>query len=118
MKNEFETQADSQIGVEGAKRFLEYGLTINGNSKWSTVKGLLESQLSKVEELINKGGRRTDQDIDKIFEPVLAAKKGGGGKTKISSNVLFDDKVNSMGFEPPTPEQSRAPSKASGAKKA
>ena len=112
LKNEFETQADSQIGAEGAKRFLEYGLTVNGNSKWSTVKGLLEGQLSKVEDLISKGGRRTE--IDKIFEPVLGAK--GGGKTKIAQTVLFDDKVN-MGFEPPTPEQSRASSKTSGSTK-
>jgi hypothetical protein len=119
LKKEFETQSESLIGAEGAKRFLEYGLTVNGNSKWSTVKGLLvgqlskEGQKSKVDELIDKGGRKNE--MDKIFEPVLGAK--GGGKTKISQNVLFDDKVNSMGFEPPTPEQSRAPSKTSGAKR-
>lgn len=119
LKNEFDTKADSLIGVEGAKRFLEYGLTVNGNSKWSTAKSLLVSQLSKegqkskVDELVDKGGRRTE--MDKIFQPVLGAK--GGGKTKISSNVLFDDKVNGMGFEAFTPDQSRAPSKASDAKK-
>jgi hypothetical protein len=68
-----------------------------------------EGQKSKVDELVDKGGRRTE--MDKIFEPVLGAR--GGGKTKISSNVLFDDTVNGMGFEAPTPEQSRAASKAS-----
>ena len=115
MKNEFDTQPESIIGAKGAERFLEYGLTVNGHCKWSTVKGLLENQLSKEEELINKGGRRKESEIDKIFEPVLVAK--GGGKTKISQNVLFDDKVNSMGFEPPTPQQSRASSKTSVAKK-
>ena len=113
LQNEFKTQAESLIGAKGAERFLEYGLTVNGNSKWSTAKTLLEGQLSKVEELINKGGRKNE--MDKIFEPVLGAK--GGGKAKISSNVLFDDKVNSMGFEPPTPEQSRALSKVSDGKK-
>jgi hypothetical protein len=115
LKKEFDTQADSQIGVKGAERFLEYGLTINGNSKWSTVKKLLESLSKSTEDLINKGGRKMGE-IDKIFQPVLGGKKGQE-KTKISQNVLFDDKINTMGFEPPTPEQSRAPSKASGAKK-
>ena len=115
LKKEFETQPESLIGADGAKRFLEYGLTVNGHCKWITVKGLLEGQLSKVEDLISKGGRKKETEMDEIFKPVLGAR--GGGKTKISSNVLFDDKVNSMGFEAPTPEQSRAPSKTSGAKK-
>jgi hypothetical protein len=114
LKNEFKNGGDTIIGAENARKFDKYHLTVSGNSKWSTAKKLLETQFSRVEELITKGGRNTV--MDDIFQPVLAGKKNQG-QTKIASNVLFDDKVNSMGFEAPTPNPSRASSKVSDATK-
>jgi hypothetical protein len=118
LKGAFEKGGEKPIGAEGAIQFAKYNLTINGNSKWTTVKTMLQAQISKTEEMIRKGGRREETEIDAIFKPALGGGKKNQGSTKISSNVLFDDKVNGMGFENPTPDRSRATSKASEAKKA
>jgi len=101
-KADFEKGGSSQIGATDAKKFSKYDITINGNSHWNTAKTLLIAQAEKL------GGKKNE--IEEIFAPVL--------KGKAKQSLSFDDKTKGgFGFEPPTPEQSRASSKVSDATK-
>ena len=111
----FKSGKETQIGSGNVPKFLKYHITINGNSKWSTAKSLLESQFKK----LNNGSTATTATTDDI-STIFASLKGKQQSTpnKKQRSLSFDDTTGgNLEFEKPTPQGTRANSRASEAKK-